>query len=104
MPVKSKTLDYNLMEGVTKMPQAKIDLRRLEAARANREIQLQKWREYDERMTRQTGAYSDAEDTAEDRLVKFQNKQVLLDAALRDDIDEGSYNVYVYIYLRPIAF
>ncbi|CAL8084750.1 unnamed protein product [Calicophoron daubneyi] len=88
MPVKSKTLDYNLMEGVTKMPQAKIDLRRLEAARANREIQLQKWREYDERMTRQTGAYSDAEDTAEDRLVKFQNKQVLLDAALRDDIDE----------------
>ncbi|TGZ73836.1 hypothetical protein CRM22_001285 [Opisthorchis felineus] len=68
--------------------QGRIDIRRLEAARANRQVQLQKWDEYDRKMRSNEGLRQSLKRKSKPSAVNFQNNYVLIDAVLRDDIDE----------------
>ncbi|CAH8497178.1 unnamed protein product [Dicrocoelium dendriticum] len=79
------------VNAILRQPQAfpgKIDIRRVEAAKANRLKQLQNWEEYDRSMRSLDAASESRKHSNRPRAVKFQQNYVLLDAALRDDIDE----------------
>ncbi|GAA47834.1 protein phosphatase 1 regulatory subunit 16A [Clonorchis sinensis] len=68
--------------------QGRIDIRRLEAARASRQVQLQKWDEYDRKMRSNESMGHSLKRKSKPSAVNFQNNYVLIDAVLRDDIDE----------------
>ncbi|KAF7233452.1 hypothetical protein EG68_03869 [Paragonimus skrjabini miyazakii] len=69
----------------------RIDIRRLEAARTNRQIQLKNWDEYDRRMEMIRNDNHTSKLQKSQRGVKFRTDYMLLDAALRDDVDEVRY-------------
>ncbi|KAF5404334.1 Protein phosphatase 1 regulatory inhibitor subunit [Paragonimus heterotremus] len=69
----------------------RIDIRRLEAARTNRQIQLKNWDEYDRRMEMIRNDNHSSKIQKSQRGVKFRTDYMLLDAALRDDVDEVRY-------------
>ncbi|KAF6769079.1 hypothetical protein AHF37_12807 [Paragonimus kellicotti] len=66
----------------------RIDIRRLEAARTNRQMQLKNWDEYDRRMEMMRKDSHTSKLQKSQRGVKFRTDYMLLDAALRDDVDE----------------
>ncbi|VDP95936.1 unnamed protein product [Echinostoma caproni] len=74
--------------------QGKIDLRRLEAARANRLQQLREWEEYDRKM-RSLDKKKQQKKSYSDRRVIFENQYVLLDATLNNDLEEEKLHIEV---------
>lgn len=62
----------------------RIDVRRLQKARAERAKQIEEWEQYDRRMLAEENEYSDS-----GARIVFPKNYVLLDAALHDDIKEG---------------
>lgn len=73
------------------IPQGRIDLRRLEAARNNRQLQLKTWEEYDRKMRSLDKKKQQQKQESKSKRVLFQKQYVLLDATLNNDIDEGKY-------------
>ncbi|TPP63625.1 Protein phosphatase 1 regulatory subunit 16A [Fasciola gigantica] len=86
------------------VPQGRIDVRRLEAARSNRQLQLEEWEEYDRKMRSLDKKKQHSKQESKSKRVIFQKQYVLLDATLNNDIDEGQPVILEVILIYRTEF
>ncbi|CAL8088394.1 unnamed protein product [Calicophoron daubneyi] len=69
----------------------RINMERLEAAKRNRQKQLERWHEYEIEMEENEDKRGGFHASSGQKKVEFKSKFILLDAALRDDVEEVRY-------------
>uniref|UniRef100_A0A095C2C1 Uncharacterized protein n=1 Tax=Schistosoma haematobium TaxID=6185 RepID=A0A095C2C1_SCHHA len=78
-----------------------LDMKRIEAAKANRQLQLENWRNYERQMQTSDKHPKNIRPRKSHHLnVKFTDNCVLLDATLRGDCEEVSTSVCEQIRLK----
>ncbi|VDP19806.1 unnamed protein product [Schistosoma margrebowiei] len=78
-----------------------LDMKRIEAAKANRQLQLENWRNYERQMQASEKHSKKNQPRKSNNLkVKFTDDCVLLDATLRGDYEEVSTSVCEQVRLK----